>query len=159
MRPIGSPDALQRRRERAIGLLQEGHTLAAVAEKVRVNIRSVQRWKRSFQIEGLAGIHAQTSSGRPHRLSEENKECLTKTLLDGAKASGFPTDLWTCQRVTDVIRRQFGIQYHFCHVSRILHSLGWSPQRPTRRALKRNEEEIKRWVNEECPRIKKKPIA
>jgi len=159
MRPIGSPDALQRRRERAIALLQEGQTLAAAAKKVRVDIRSVQRWKRSFQIKGLAGIHAQTSSGRPPRLSEKNKESLTQVLLAGAKASGFPTDLWTCQRVTNVIEAQFGIQYHFCHVSRILHSLGWSPQRPTRRALERNEEEIKRWVNEEWPRIKKKPIA
>ena len=77
MRPIGSPDALQRRRERAIELLKEGHTLATVARKMRVDIRSVQRWKRTFQIKGLAGIHAQTSSGRPPRLSEKNKESLT----------------------------------------------------------------------------------
>jgi putative transposase len=53
----------------------------------------------------------------------------------------------------------FGIRYHVDHIGRLLHSLGWSPQRPQRRAVERNEREIQRWVKEEWPRIKKKPHA
>jgi len=157
MRPLGSPEALQIRRERAVKMLQEGSTLAAVARKVRVDIRSVQRWKRAFQEAGGAGIEARGASGRPWRLDERGRVRLTRMLLAGAQAAGYATDLWTCQRVMEVIRREFKVHYHLCHVSRILHRLGWSLQRPTRRAMERNESEIKRWVKEEWPRIKKKP--
>ena len=156
MRPLGSPEALQRRREHAVTLLQEGYTLAVVARKVRVDIRSVERWKKAFRIDGVAGIHALSVPGRPSRLDAKERGRLTQVLLAGAQAAGFPTDLWTCQRVTDVIRREFGVGYHLCHVSRILHSLGWSPQRPSRRAVERDESEIKRWLKEDWSRIKKK---
>jgi len=159
MRPLGSPEALQRRRECAIQLLKQGQTLSRVARKVRVDIRSVQRWKRAFRDMGLAGVCAQDAPGRPARMNEGNRKHLTQILLAGAKTAGFPTDLWTCKRVTEVIRREFGVPYHVCYVSRILHGLGWSPQRPTRRALERNEQEIRRWVKEDWPRIKKKPIG
>lgn len=157
MRPLGSPEALQRRRERAVSLLQDGYTLAAVARKVRVDIRSVVRWKQAFRTAGTQGLQGRSVPGRPSRLSEEGRARLTQILLAGAQTAGYPTDLWTCQRVMEVIRREFAVQYHVCHVSRILHALGWSPQRPTRRAVERNEEDIKRWVREEWPRIKKKP--
>jgi transposase len=156
MRPLGSPEALQRRRERAVTLLQEGYPLAVVARKVRVDIRSVQRWKRAFQADGNTGICALSVPGRPPRLEVKERGHLVRILLAGAQAAGFPTDLWTCQRVTNVIKREFGVQYHLCHVSRILHSLGWSPQRPSRRAVERNESEIKRWLKEDWSRIKKK---
>jgi len=42
------------------------------------------------------------------------------------------------------------------HIGRLMHSQGWTPQKPERRALERNEEEIERWKQEEWPRIKKR---
>jgi len=62
---------------------------------------------------------------------------------------------WTCPRVAQVIARRFGIRYHVDHIGRLLRSLGWTPQRPTRRALERDEEGIQRWIKQEWPRIKK----
>jgi transposase len=44
-------------------------------------------------------------------------------------------------------------------MGRLLRSLGWSPQKPQRRAVERDEAEIQRWVKEEWPRAKKKPPA
>jgi transposase len=80
-------------------------------------------------------------------------------LLKGAKAAGFPTDLWTCPRVAQLIRESFSVTYHVDHVGRLLRDLGWSPQKPQRRAVERDEAEIQRWVKEEWPRVKKKPPA
>jgi hypothetical protein len=77
-------------------------------------------------------------------------------LLRAAAANGFESDLWTCPRVAQLIARRFGIGYHVDHIGRLLHSLGWSPQRPTRRALERDEEGIQRWIRQQWPRIKKK---
>ena len=72
---------------------------------------------------------------------------------------GFATDLWTCRRVSDLIQKHFGILYHFNHVGRLLHALGFSPQQPLRRARERDEEAIARWREHDWPRIKKRDAA
>lgn len=54
-----------------------------------------------------------------------------------------------------LIQRQFGIEYDPAHVSRVLHGLGFSPQKPTRRALERDEERIRAWIAQDWPRVKK----
>jgi transposase len=84
-------------------------------------------------------------------------ERLEKKLLKGAQAAGFPTDLWTCPRVARLISSLFGVTYHVDHIGRLLHMLGWSPQKPERRAIERDEEKIRQWVKHQWPRIKKKP--
>ena len=109
-------------------------------------------------MEGEKGIHAKPASGRPPKLDRDDIKKLEKALLKGSKAAGFPTDLWTCPRVVYLIHTLFGIRYHVDHVGRILHALGWSPQRPERRAMERNEKRIKQWVKVDWRRIKKKHL-
>ena len=159
MRPHGSPEELERRRRRAISLLYKGHQPVEVAQMVGVDRRSVRRWKAAWLQGGREAIEAKPASGRPPRLSVEEKSRLEQELLEGARAAGFPTDLWTCPRVAHLIEGLFGVRYHVDHVCRLLRSLGWSPQKPERRAAERNEDEIQRWVKEEWPRVKKKPRA
>jgi transposase len=55
-----------------------------------------------------------------------------------------------------VIEREFGVDYHCAHVSRILADLGWSCQKPERRALERNEAAIAHWKRYRWGAIKKK---
>jgi transposase len=106
----------------------------------------------------MQGIWAKSVTGRPSRLTAAQKRRLERILLKGAASSGFSSDLWTCPRIVQVIRAEFGISYHVDHVCRLLHNMGWSPQRPQRKAMERDEAEIMRWVREEWPRVKKKPI-
>lgn len=157
MRPIGSPAALERRRGRAIGLLEDGRAPVDVARIVGVDRRSVRRWKASYRDEGTEALKAKPVPGRPSRLDEKSKVRLEKMLLRGARAAGFPTDLWTCSRVARVIRQRFGVRYHVDYIGPVLRSMGWSPKKPVRRAVERDEEEIQRWVREDWPRAKKKP--
>jgi transposase len=159
MRPHGSPEQLERRRLRAIDLLQQGHPPVEVAKKVGVDRRSVRRWNAVYRNKGAEGLRARVASGRPPKLDAGEKRQLEKELLKGAKSAGFPTDLWTCARIARLIRQHFGVSYHVNHVGRLLRSLDWSPQKPQRRAIERNEEEIQRWVKKQWPRIKKKPRA
>jgi transposase len=70
-------------------------------------------------------------------------------------ASGYTTELWTTQRIADLITQEFGVRYHADHVGRLMHDLGWSHQKPERRALERDEKAIERWTREEWPRVKK----
>ena len=76
-------------------------------------------------------------------------------LLEGATAFGYSTDLWTGPRVVEVIRRRFRVSYHASHISRLLRSLGFSPQKPERRAQERDEVAIRGWVRDQWLRVKK----
>ena len=156
MRPHGSPDELERRRKRAIALLEKGIKQVEVAQIVDVDGRSVRRWKAAHRKRGIAAIESKPIPGRPPKLAAKQHKQLERFLLKGAKKCGFPTDLWTCPRIAKHIRRYFGIVYHVDHVGKLLHAMGWSPQRPKRVAIERNEGEIQRWIKEEWPRIKKK---
>lgn len=159
MRPFGSPEQLQQRRERAIRLLGKGMAPVEVARQVGVDRRSVRRWKAAYRREGAHGIHARPASGRPSRLSGARKRRLTQWLARGAQSAGFSTDLWTCPRVAALIQDRWGIPYHVDHICRLLRTLGWSPQRPTRVAIERDDERIRTWVRVDWPRIKKKPAG
>ncbi|MFN3421683.1 MAG: winged helix-turn-helix domain-containing protein, partial [Armatimonadota bacterium] len=79
-------------------------------------------------------LRAKPHPGRPPRLTKPQRERLVQILLDGPRAAGFATDLWTLARVAQVIEREFGVRYHPGHVWYILRDLGWSPQKPARRA-------------------------
>lgn len=159
MRPSGSPAELERRRRRAIDLLEQGLAPVEVAHRVGVDRRSVRRWKAAYQQQGKAALQAKPAPGRPPALDAKARSRMERTLLKGAVAAGFATDLWTCPRIAEVIERQFGVSYHVDHVGRLLHQLGWSPQKPERRAVERDEDEIRRWVKEDWPQVKKTPRA
>lgn len=130
-------------------------TLSAVAQQISSSVSSVFRWQQAFQKEGEKGLDCRASPGRPPKLSEHEKKRLVSLLLKGSVAFGYNTDLWTTRWVAEVIRKSFGIHYHPNHLWRLLTGLGWSCQRPERRARERNEEEIERWKKKQLPTIKK----
>lgn len=159
MRPCGSPDELERRRKRAINLIQQGYQPVEIAQMVGVDRRSVRRWNATYRAKGPEGLDKKPAPGRPAKLDAKARKKLEAILLKGARAAGFPTDLWTCPRVAKVIQMRLGVRYHVDHIGRLLHSFGWSPQKPARRALERDEDLIQGWVKTQWPRIKKKPPA
>jgi len=73
--------------------------------------------------------------------------------------AGFRTDLWTCGRVATLVRKQFGVSYHPDHLGRIMHLLGFSPQKPRIVAREQDPKAVERWRREGWPQIKKKPDA
>ena len=157
MRPPGTPQELERRRRRAIALLDAGENVTSVARQVGSSVSSVLRWQQSYWDEGPEGLRPRPASGRPPKLSEEQRERLLDVLRRGAPAAGYPTDLWTLKRVAEVIEHEFGVAYHPCHVWRLLDRLGWSCQKPDRRARERDEEAIAGWRTDRWPYIKKRP--
>jgi transposase len=157
MRPFGSPESLQRRRAQAIQLIQAGQQPVEIARRLGVDRRSVRRWHADYRKSGEKGIQAKPVPGRPSRLTDRQKKRLEQSLLKGAQACGFSTDLWTCARVTELVRQFFGVQYHLCHMWRLLRAMGWSCQKPSRRAIERDEALIERWIKVRWPALKKSP--
>ena len=159
MRPNGSPQELERRRESALALLRRGLLPHQVARQLGVDRRSVRRWRSAVRRHGIRALRAKPASGRPWKLTMSARERLRRLLLKGATSCGFTTDLWTCPRVATVVRREFGVSYHRTHVGRVLHSLGLTPQKPARQALERDERQVRGWVARTWEDTKKKPAA
>lgn len=157
MRPFGSPQQLEQRRMQAVVLFQNGFQPVDVATKLKVDRRSARRWKAAYLKSGRKSLKAKPSLGRPPKLSAKRKSRLEELLLKGATSAGFFTDLWTCPRVAAVIEKEFRVSYHVDHIGRLLRSLGWTPQKPERRARERDEKAIKTCVRTTWPAIKKKP--
>jgi len=157
MRTKGSAAELEARRRRAAEYFQAGKSLRTVAGLLGVHLSSVKRWKRSWKSGGVEALAAKPHPGGTSKLSEEQKQELVEILVTGPLVAGYRTDLWTCARVAEVVRKKFRVQYDPGHLSRILHDLGFSPQKPRCVAREQDTEAVKRWRKQDWPRIKKKP--
>ena len=154
-RPKGSADLIEDRRKRALGLLDSGYSLNEVGRRIGCNPSSVMRWRDARRRGGAKALRVRFSPGRPLKLDLRQRRRLVKLLLQGPMMHGYRTNLWTTARIAELIRRQFGIQYHRDHVGRLMHRLQWSLQIPEWRALERDEHAIVRWQQNDWPRIKK----
>jgi transposase len=95
-------------------------------------------------------------AGRKPLLSIADLQRLVELLEKVPERPGYETPLWTCDRVANLIEKEFDVSDHAGHVWKILRQLNWSVQRPAGRALERDEAAIGRWKNERWPEIKKK---
>jgi transposase len=159
MRPIGSPEKLEARRLIAAEMFADGVRPAEVGRRLHVSRQTASVWHAAYIQSGEAGLKAVRHPGPARRLTQEQAEKLQELLLLGAKEHGFGTNVWTRQRVAEVIRREFGIEYHTDHISRVLAWLGWTCQKPEKQARERNDEAVEAWKKKDWVRIKKKPLA
>lgn len=157
MRPHGTPKQLEKRRRHAIDLLKAGHVYRQVASETGASLSSIIRWAQAYRKKGPKGLQSRPVPGRPCRMTDSQKKRLRKHLLKGPLAVGYSTDLWTLERISKLIGKLFGLHYHPGHVWRIMRDqIGWSCQKPERRSLQRDEEQIQKWKRYKWPHIKKR---
>jgi transposase len=137
-------------------LLEQGLGVNEVARRLDVAHSTVSGWKRRLEDGGMAAVKDRPRSGRPPKLDETQRQQLIEILKAGPLAAGFSNDHWTLKRVASVIERELGIHFHPNYVGDLLHAIGYSPQKPMRRARQRNEKEIEEFRNQTWPEIKKK---
>jgi transposase len=156
VRPRRDFAAMEQRRMQAADLLEQGVIPAEIARQVGVGHQTVSAWRTVWRQAGREGLRAAGRAGRLPKLTGEQLVQVEAALARGPEANGYATDLWTLARVADVIERVTGVSYHPHHVWRILREqLGWSWQRPARRATERNDEAIATWVKRRWPAVKK----
>lgn len=152
-------EAAAKHRARAGRLLLSGKTPPEVAQLIGAPRQTVYRWRAVLESQGLDALRYMSKGGRPARLGAEELSRLQVALLEGPTAHGFGTPLWTLKRVRLFIERQFGVRYSDVHVWRLLGQLGFSSQKPERRALERDDVAIEHWKKRTWPGLKKKPAA
>ena len=86
-------------------------------------------------------LMAGTTRSRPRQEAD-------RRLIEGAQPrSGFG----------DLIEERYDIRYHNNYVPRLLHSLGFSVQRPRKRLARADAQAQAQWLKQRLPEIKKKP--
>ena len=140
-----------------IALLRQGLSLHEIGRRLGCHASSVLRWRNAWRRGGVAALKAKPIPGRPSRLTATQKGRLVRILKQGAMAHGYRTELWTTQRIAAVVERRLGVTYHRNHVGKLLHQLGWSHQKPERRAIERDEAAIADWKRAVWPAVKKTP--
>ena len=151
-------ERLQARRLVAAELFAAGVGQAEVARQLGVSRQSAHLWYQRWQADGVEGLHSRGPTGPAPRLSDSQLHQVEQALLEGAGANGFAGELWTLDRIAIVIQRLTGVGHHPAWVWALLrHRLGWSVQRPVRRAAERDQDGIDRWVKERWPRILQTP--
>ena len=155
MRPKGTPEELERRRRRAVALVQDGWSIRRAAQAVNASPGSVSVWHAAYRKDGDAALSAKPHPGRPSALTGRQLKRLEQLLLRGPTRCGLATELWTLKRVAELIERQFEVSYDPSGVWHLLTRMGWSAQKPERRARERDEEAIAAWRKKDWPRIKK----
>jgi transposase len=151
MRPYGTSKQLQKRRQRALGLLKRGKSVVQVAARVGVTRWSVYRWRQKETTKQKSD----RTPGKPAYVSNEHLKQLEQELLRGAYAHGYSEDYWTLDRIGHLIWDLFGIRYTPSGVWRLLDRMNWSWQKVQRLAIQRNDEAIANWKRYTWPRIKK----
>lgn len=151
------PAALEKRRLKAEKELAAGRSDSEIARKFGVHRQSVGRWRRLWAAQGKEGLKSRGPAGPKSRLTPAQEEQVAQAVLDGAVAAGHATEVWTLPRLARLIRDRCGVSYHPGHVWHLLDRLGFSCQRPSRRALERNEAEIAHWRRHRWPALKKSP--
>lgn len=155
MRPHGKPQILEKRRRLAVRLLKQGRTYRSVAQEMNASLSSVVRWRQTYQKKGRRGLKPTPNTGRPPLLSDRQKKTLVRVLVKGPLEAGYSTDLWTLKRIGRIIQKSFRVRYCTGNLWNLMNDLGWSCQKPQKKAKERREKAIRYWKHHVWPHIKK----
>ncbi|MCL8267803.1 winged helix-turn-helix domain-containing protein, partial [Leptospira weilii] len=142
---------LEKRRLKGIRLFERGYSCYRIAKELGVRKQSVMRWRDTYESEGIEGVKWNGQRGRPTKLKISEKKELKGIILKGLISNGYPNELWSTYRVLEIIRKKFGVTYHQDYVGTFLHQLGFSYQKPKKRALERDEKAIETWKTKTWP--------
>ena len=119
--------------------------------------QTVYRWKALPGESGIDALRDMAGPGRPARFEGYPLKELARALLEKTSACGFETELWTLKRVGVLIHRLYGVKFGLTNIWLILGALGFSPQKPEKRAIERDSDTVRTWKRCTWPALKKKP--
>lgn len=149
----------ERRRAAAVFFPRVRHgtlSQAAVARQFGVSREAVRQWYAAWSRDGVRALRRRPIPGPRPKLSAADWGRVATRRRRGAVACGYDTEQWTRKRVAHLIRREFGVRYHFRYLERPLKTLGFRPQRPAVQARERDDAPVAAWVKHDWTLIKKR---
>ena len=152
-----SDAALETLRERAVAMVAAGATQVAAAQALGVHKNTVSLWLQAWRVAGDAALKAKQRGRRPgeqKRLSASQEEAIQRLIRDRCPDQlKLPFALWTRAAVRALIATRFGIALAITTIGDYLRRWGFTPQRPVKRALERQDAQIRAWLEQDYPKI------
>jgi transposase len=144
-------------RARAVLGYVEGKSATDIAVELQADRSTVSRWIAAYAQRGIPALSPGKAPGAVPKLSDEHMAKVGRLVEAGPEAAGFDSGVWTARMVGELIRRRFGVAYHWKYVPELLHKLGFSVQRPRKRLSRADHEAQEYWIRHIFPALKKKP--
>lgn len=150
-------DAQEEIRRQAIRLVERGRSKAEVADLLGVGRSTVSRWCSRFKQGGWSALRKRKRGravGTDRLLNKEQEKEIQKTIVDRTPDQlKMAFALWNRRAVQELIRAKFGVSYTLQGVGKLLRDWGFTPQRPAKRAIERNDEAVRVWKEEQYPQV------
>jgi transposase len=147
---------LEEIRIRAVQQVQAGESPEVVIKALGLSRACIYNWLALYRAGGWGALKAKALLGRPPRISGEQLKWLYQTILGKSPLQfRFEFALWTRQIVQILLREELKLKLSLSSVGRLLAQLGLSCQRPVFRASEQNPAQVRQWLDEEYPAIRK----
>lgn len=146
---------LERRRLQAGRMFEKERTPYAIAKHFGVSTTAAYKWRDAWEADKKKGLLSKGHPGFPSQYTKEKKKQLKAIILGGPKQQGYRTDFWTLARIRAVAKKKLKIDLGTKRTWMTVIALGFSVQKPERRAKERNEKAITNWKLNEFPKLKK----
>jgi transposase len=151
-----SHESLEEIRIRAVRQVEAGESPEAVVKALGFARTTIYDWIALYREGGDDALRAKPVPGRPPKLNGRQLQWLVRTIADKNPLQfKFEYALWTREMVRELIREKWGIKLSGVSVGRLLHKLGFSPQRPLHRAYEQDPIAVARWRRKDFPKIQK----
>lgn len=142
-------------RKRGVSSVQAGQSPEIVSKALGISRATMYGWLALYRRGGLDALDARKRGGRKPKLDAKAMKWIYNTVTrKNPLQLKFTFALWTAKMVGQIIHQRFGIKLSKASVCRLLNQLGLTPQRPVWRAYQQRPEEVRRWLEEEYPRIR-----
>ena len=143
-------------RKRAVLRVEAGESPELVISTLGFSRSCIYDWLAKYREGGLEALAPKAIPGRPRKLNGPQLQWLCRTLIEKNPLQlRFEFALWTRAMIRELIGEQFGVRLSEVSVGRLLHKLGFSPQKPLYRAYQQNPEAVQRWLQDEYPAIRR----
>jgi transposase len=148
-------EKLERRRIAAGRMFNRGESQYAVAHHFEVSTAATNQWYKAWKEDGEGGLKSKGPPGFSSKLTEQKKKELKNIILQGPRKNNYSTDFWTIDRIRSVVKKKLHITLGYTRIWTTVISLGFSCQKPIRRAKERDEKAITDWKLKRFPKLKK----
>jgi transposase len=147
---------LEEIRMRSVEQVQAGESPEVVIRKLGFARSCIYTWLALYRAGGWGALRARALKGRPMKIQPQQTSWLCRTIMGKSPLQcGFEFALWTREIIRMLLAEEFQLKLSLSSVGRLLERLGLTCQRPLFRAIEQYPENVRQWLDEEYPRIRR----
>jgi transposase len=144
-------------RRKVLKAIMDGKRQVEVAQLFGVTRQAVGKWVKKYREGGVRALRAK-KRGRPSKkslLPWQAAQIAKAVVHHHPEQLKLPFYLWTREAVAELIERKIAIRLSRWTVGRYLAQWGFTPQKPMRKAFEQDPEQVRRWLEEKYPEIRR----